>query len=238
MKKKVVIIIGIILIISILGIIFIPKIFVKEEKKEMVNKSYGIYNGIYKYKNNEFRIFHKDDTISYKVFKDGDPMGYDSSIIENNKLKINEYTFEFNKNSLKVKSKIKTIPSGTYKKDSGYSTNQIYKDYIGDVSLYNNKYNGLYENDTYSIYTVQIQDNELRIKYSTDEETVTINLYKIANDIFTIDFFGDLYDITYTKDELVINIKNSDGTKKEISGKYQRKEKLSKEEIINQFFEQ
>ena len=85
MKKKVVIIIGIILIISILGIIFIPKIFVKEEKKEMVNKTYGIYNGIYKYKNNEFRIFHKDDTISYKVFKDGDPMGYDSSVLKDNK---------------------------------------------------------------------------------------------------------------------------------------------------------
>ena len=213
MKKKQIIIISIILVIIVLSIILISKCFFKEEKKEMINKSYGKYNGIYKYKNNEFRIFHKDDTIAYKVFKDGDPMGYDSSVIESNKLKINEYTFEFNKNSLKVKSKIKAIPSGTYKKDSGYSTNQIYKDYIGDVSLYNKKYKGLYENDKYSIYTVQIQDNELRIKYSTDEETVTINLYKIANDIFTIDFFGDLYDITYVKDELVINIKNKDGSK-------------------------
>ena len=234
-NKKIVVII--LIIISLFAMFAVTNlIFKKEEKKEeMVNKTYGEYNGIYKYKNNEFRIFHKDNMIYFRVYKKASLLGNNSTYIDSNKVKVDDYSFEFKDKSLIVKSNFKDIPSATYKKTSGYSTNEIYNDYIGDVSLYNKDFNGVYENNGQTINIVQINNNEIRIEYATEEEETNIPLEHKDNNNYNTDFFGTKYDILLKNNELDLNV-YEEANKNDISGTYIKVKELSKEEIIDIFF--
>ena len=232
MKKKV-IIIGSIILVIVVGLIICWLL----TKKSMVNKSFGTYKGVYKYRDCEFRVMHNGNEISYMVLKNNENMGLNSTTISGNKTTKDEYDLEFIKNGLKVNSRTKQVYSGVYKKVSGYSTDEIYKDYIGDVSLYNNKYNGKYKLDDYTIYTVQPKNEEVKIYYAVDDEQINIFIEQVGNDRFSTNFFDEKYDLRFDKDTLYFTALDKEGNEKKNSGKYTKETSLTKEEIIKLFLD-
>lgn len=231
MKKKILKLFTIIMMISLF---FASGCNNNQEKIER-NSSFGKYTGIYKLKNYELKVFHNGDDISLFILKDGDFHGNNSSIVEDNKVIFDEYEFEFADDIIKVKSDSENIPSGEYKLSGTYTTDEIYKDYIGDVSLIDSKYNYSYENDGLNIYTIQESNTDIRIKYETSEESVNINLSYVEDDHFSIDFFDDIYDVKYENDSLILNVTSTEENKVKVNGTYSKKSKLTKEEIIKIF---
>lgn len=207
-----------------------------KEEKEVNNTAFGKYTGIYKLDDCEFKVLHNDDMISLLIEKDGDSFGNDMVSIEGSKVETDNYDLEFTNNSVKVKSSNEEVPSGEYKKSS-YSTDDIYKDYIGEVSLYDNNYNGKFETEKNTIYTVQTSEDELKILFKNDEETVNIILYKKDKDHFYEKFFDDKYDLVFDKDTAKLTITYGNKKKSSMDGTYTRKAKLTKEEIIKLFNE-
>ncbi len=230
MKKK--LIICLLLVFTSLSLIGCQK----EETKEMTNPDFGKYNGIYKMKDYKFKVLHIDNNIVYRLYKKNDFKVNDIifSDEESNKIEGYDFDFEFKENSVKVKSKNKEFPSGEYVKESGYSTDEIYKDYVGDVSLFDSKYSGIYENEKGVVYSVQNNKDQVKIHYSDEEESTTIEIDYKEDNHFATDFFDTKYDLIYNDDSLVLTITDENGN--DIEETYTRKSKLSKEEIIKQFY--
>ena len=207
------------------------------EQKEMTNPSFGKYNGIYKLNNCEFRVLHIDDNISYRIYIGNELRGNGSSSLEDNKLDSDDFKFEFKDSSLVLKSKVDDIPSGEYKKDSGYSTDEIYADYVGEVSLFDSNYNGKYENEKITIYSIQSQEDEVKVSYTTEEESVGMYLEKKDKDYFATDFFDKKYEVKYNDDTLSFTTISEDEKESTVDGEYTRKGKMTKEEAIKLFYQ-
>lgn len=233
MKKIVIIIIGIIAIIAIgVGIILgMPQ----NLKAVEGNSDFGEYTGIYKLNNTEIKILHEDDTIDYKVYKDNDLYGNGSDTIKSNKIKIDDFTFEFGKNKMNVKSKNKNVSSGVYKRVDEYKTDNIYNDYVGDVALYNNNLAGVYENETYKIYIVVIDKNAIRMKYNTLDEGVNILVPKTNANSYEMDLFNTRYTINFKDNSLTLEVNSDDENSKVVNGTYTKTTTLSKVETIKEF---
>ena len=154
-----------------------------------------------------------------------------------------DFTFEFKDQSVKVKSKDKdsSLISGEYKLTGSYGDKAIYKDYVGDLKYFDNSLNGKYENeDGQVLYTVQSEEDKIRLKYTIeDEEDATLMLDKQNNGSYTTDFFDTEYEISFSgTDELELTISSEDPEKenlKKISGTYHRKSKNSMVELITLF---
>jgi hypothetical protein len=228
-------------LLYLVAIIMIPLVIVgctKEEKKEMTNPAFGKYNGIYKLNNYEFRILHVDDYIS-SLFYDGDELkGMDSSIFEEdtNKIELSDFKLEFKDDVIAVKGNNKELPSGDFKKVSGYSTDEIYADYIGELDFYDSDFNGLYENESGTVYSIQLEDKRVKIYYANDEEDVSVELDAQENNSFMEDLFGTKYEAKYDNNELKLSVIDEDGNSSKASGIYTKKAKLTKEEVIKNFY--
>ncbi len=233
MKKKVIIgiVVGVILLLSVLDVINIIR---RANNIPKTNKSFGEYNGVYIYKNNMFKILHNENKIYYKIYnKTNELIGSSDEFIEGNTLKTDEYKFIFHKNSFDLKSSIDSIPSGQYKKINGYLTNDIYKDYVGDLFYYGNEYTGMFTKDGLTIYTVQISEKEVRIYYENEFESFGTILEKKENNHFYTEFFEDKYDIVFQTSSFDLMVESDDQNKKSISGHYKRgQEGLSKVDVI------
>lgn len=236
MKKKILIISIGIIVIAILGIV-LGIILNNKNSKSMVNPSFGKYNGIYQYNGYKFKILHNNDMIYYMVYKNGELVGNSSGFVDSSKVQIDDFNFSFNGNSLKIKSSTKTVPSGEYKKTSGFSTNEIYNDYIGNVNLYNNKYNGKFILDDYTIYTVQTKDNEIRFKTIIGDELINILVPQVGKDHFSSNFFDSNYDLQFSNNELYFTATDKEKENNTNNGKYIKDKTLTKKEIIKLFLD-
>ena len=127
----------------VLGLMVVIMCFVLtgcNEKAVEGNKDFGKYTGIYKLNNVEFKIVHYKNTLQVQEYKDNELYGNTTVFTENNKFEDLDCKFEFKNNALKVTTKKKEIPSGDYIRVKPYSTEEIYKDYVGEESLLDNKY--------------------------------------------------------------------------------------------------
>ena len=198
------------------------------------NKEFGKYTGIYKLKNMELRIVHYKDTLSLMLRKDGEPYGNTLVTLEGNKFEDLECEFELKKNIVNVKSKQKEIPTGDYKRTNEYTTKEIYKDYIGDISYikYNN---GIYENSTDKIYTVRLNDDTIKFAYKHKDSSSNLAASKESDTLYTTDLFGDIYELKYNNDTLEFKVNSKDENENELTGKYEKTREMKDSEVIKVF---
>lgn len=121
----------------ILGIIIVVMCFVVvgcESTTIEGNKEFGEYTGIYKLKNMELKIVHHKNTILLMMNKDGESYGSTVVYLDGNKFTDLNCEFELKKDLVNIKSNQKDIPNGDYQRISEYTIEEIYKEYIGDIS--------------------------------------------------------------------------------------------------------
>lgn len=219
MKKIVLILIAVILCVTLTGC-----------KSVKGNEKFGKYTGIYKLQNMEIKVVHYKNKLLVKMNKNNEPFGSTEVIIEGNKFEDLNCTFEFKKDAVNIKTTQKDIPKGDYKRVKPYTTKEIYKDYVGDIAFLNNDYNGVFENDKNTIYTLQTTKDTIR--FATDNNGVSTNLELNKKDEqhFYLDFFESKYNLTFNKEQLEVKYESPD--EDAISGTYNRKSKMKAVDAI------
>ena len=221
----------------ILGIMIIISCFIMtgcNTKTKEGNKEFGKYTGIYKLKNVEFKIAHYKNTLLITVNKNKTVYSSTSVVIDGTKFEDLDCKFELVKNGLKVTTKNKDIPNGTYKRIDEYSTKEIYKDYVGDISLLD-KTNGEYERDGIKLYIVQTNEETLRVATATKEEGINIDLTKESDNHFSTDFFDDKYDLKIDGNKLELKLESKEEKSNTLTGTYTKKSKLNATKVIKVF---
>ena len=198
------------------------------------NEEFGEYTGIYKLKNFELRVVQNGNTLSLIMNKDEKPFGRTLVYLTGNKFEDINCEFELKENVISIKTTQKDIPEGDYKRLKPYTTEEIYKEYIGDFS-YLNKNNGVYENDNNRIYTVRATKDTIRMAYRRQELTANIALGMNNENSFSADLYDNKYDINYKNDTLELKADSKDETIRSLTGKYTRKGKMTATEVIKIF---
>ena len=221
---------------TILGIIIITMCLVLTGCNKAVagNKAFGEYTGIYKLNDVEFKIAHYKNTVLLLARKNDEPYGNSTIYLKDNKFEDMDCKFEFKKNALKVTTKKNNIPSGTYIRIKPYTTKEIYKEYLGDIS-YINKNNGIYTNETTTIYTVRSGKDTVRIANYYKESGTNIDIPKKSETEFNTKFFEDEYTLKYNNDELEVSVNSNDENTRALSGNYKKKSEMKAEEVIKIF---
>ena len=226
MKKYIIGLLTIIMCFTLVGCI--------NTKTTKGNKDFGEYTGIYELGKVKFKLAQYKNTVLITITKNNELYGNTSLIIENNKIKDIDYDFELEKNQIKIKSKNKDVQSGTYKRIDSYSTKEIYKDYIGDISLLD-KNSGIYKKDNNILYIIQSNENTLRIANYTEEESTNIELNKESNNHFTTDFFEDKYDVKINKETLELKLESESKKGEILTGTYKKESKINATDAIKIF---
>lgn len=226
MKKILYILLIIIMCITVTGCF---------EKTVEGNKSFGEYTGIYKLKNFELRVAQYKNDIAIIIKHDGKPFGSTKEEMKGNKLKSINCEFEFKKNAVIVNTNQKDIPKGKYKRLGSYTTKEIYKDYIGDISFIDTKYNGIYENNGKMIYTVQTGKDIVRLANYNEDSSLNVVVQNNGNDIFKSNFFEDYYELKYGIEKLEANFKSEKKKLEEQSGMYNKTKEMKATDIIKVF---
>lgn len=206
----------------------------KGNNKNHKNESFGDYTGVYQLGGVEIKVVHYDKKVLILVNKDGKLYGNTSLSFEGNTINVFDSKFEFLNQSLKISSNIDDITSGEYKK-SVYSTDDIYKDYIGEISLLNSNYNGVYKDGKHEVFTVQINDNAILLFNRNGDVRTNLTIDKQEDDHFAVENFEDSFDLKYQKDTLELKVESQIASTKALTGKYTRKSKMSAEEVIQVF---
>ena len=171
--------------------------------------------------------------ISVVMSNKGEPTGNSTEVIEGSKVKINDYTLAFKGNTVKVTSKNKNMPKGEYKRVNSYSTKQIYKDNIGNITLFE-KNNGVYKNDVTTVYVIKTDENTYR--YANSYKNTGINLTATKeNDKYISDLVDEKYELIVSNDTIELKIDSQDETAKVIAGKYTKKESIKMADAIKIF---
>lgn len=239
MKKKALALVVVIAVIGI-GAIIIGSNYLaqnKEENKDLKNTDFDKYTGIYEYKNNTIKVFHNNNKLKFYIYnKNNTQVENSSGILDGNKVNNKKYAISFTNTSLKLNSKNKDIPSGVYEKTKKYETDDIYKDFIGDIELID-KYSGHYQKDEITLDTILINNESLKIYYKKQKNVVSITLNKVDNNKYQNKVFDNTYEITFDDNSVQLTITDKDKNIKEESGKYTKKNTLSKVDIIKEFNE-
>ena len=199
------------------------------------NKDFGKYTGIYKLNDSELRIAHNKNTVLIIINQKGKLYGNSIAFLKKNKSSVLDCEFEFKDNEVILNTKKKDVKKGTYKRVGSYSTKQIYEEYIGDIKYLNNDYNGIYENDNKTIYTIQTHDDVVRFATKYGENNMNINTSKKDNNHYAAKFFNDVYDFKFNGDKLETSFKSEREKTKSLTGKYTRKSKMNAVEAIKAF---
>lgn len=226
MKKILYILLIIIMCISVTGCF---------EKTVEGNKAFGEYTGIYRKNNFELRIVQYKNNLVVIMEKDEQPFGSTKTKIEGNKFEDMNCKFEFKKNAIIIDTNQSDIPKGKYKRVGSYTTKEIYKDYIGDISFIETKYNGVYENNGKKIYTVQAGKDIVRLANYNEDSSLNVVVQNNGNDTFISNFFEDYYEIKYGIEKLEANFKSEKKKLEEQSGTYNKTSEMKATDIIKIF---
>lgn len=199
------------------------------------NKEFGEYTGIYRLGKARIKIVQYKDKALVMLTKNNEMYGNATLFFNKNKLKDEDYKFEFKKNALTATFKNKAMPNGEYKRVASYLTETIYEDHVGDLSLLSNEYNGVYTNSENTIYTVQTSTDVIRIANYSDKAGLNIELHKENDNYFTADFFDDKYFLIYNGDKLDLKFESTNSENKDLTGIYTRDSKMEAKDIIRIF---
>lgn len=198
------------------------------------NKSFGKYTGIYKLGNNEISMVQLKEKILVLFYKDKELCGNTTWFVENNKVDDSEYKVEFKNNALKITSDNQALANGEYKRVKPYTTKEIYKDYIGDISLLKDN-SGKYESDNKTMYI--IKTNEDTVKFATyhNEMIMNIELNKDKDNSFKSDLFEEKYYMNINGNSFDLVVDTNDEDLKKLSGKYTKTADIKIEDVIKIF---
>ena len=197
------------------------------------NKAFGKYTGIYKLEKAEFKIIQYKDTLSVVMNNKGESMGNSTVFIEDNKVEVNDYKLEFKGNTVIVSSKNDNMPNGVYKRVNSYSTKAMYKDNIGDASLFETS-NGVYKNDVSTIYAVKTDYDTYRFANSYKDTGLNLIATK-EDDKYVSDLFDEKYELTVNNDTLDLRVISETTASKELAGKYTKKGSIKMSDAIKLF---
>ena len=198
------------------------------------NKSFDKYTGIYKLNDSEIKIVHYKDSLLVTMKNKNNLIGQTTVSLKDNKFEDFNCRFELKKNYVKVTTNQNDIPKGDYIRVNKYTTKEIYKDYIGDIS-YINDYNGIYENNITKIYTVRTNKDIVRFAYNYKDVNTNIAIVKEKENNFTTDIFNDIYNLNFNDNSIKLKVDSKNENKKSISGNYILKSRMKAVDIIKIF---
>ncbi len=211
----------------------------KEKKKESgETNSFGEYTGIYQLGDTVLKVVHIGDKAAFIMSEELEEVGnYNESIVEikDNKAVGIDVELEFSKDSITVNDLSNLFENGEYKKISEYSIDDILEDYLSIEEYKDSEYNNAYELKDKMVYVVQLNNDSIRVKTTTDEYGMNLDMEKEGNNHFHKDLFDEKYDVTFNGDKLVLKVESEDDNVTAIAGTYTKKEHLSKEDIVSNF---
>ena len=221
MKKK---FFGFLLIVSLVVVVTACN-----DKKEDKNKKGKIdYNAVYKLGKNKVKTYKMGDTIYYKA-ESPEVNNTGNSELNKNKIKLDNIaegaTLTFKNNSALVKADI-NLKSGTYKKEGKYKKEDFYA---------TSEINGIYIKDDFRVYIYQRSESEIRLFYTLEEASSDLTLDLDEDGDYYLEFFDDIYIISFIDDSMVIYLETDDEEHQILSGTYTKETSLGVAEIINEY---
>ena len=143
------------------------------------------------------------------------------------------------------------VATGVYKKVADYSKDNVYQEAVGDPQYLETGYNGVYKTDEISLYVFQINENEVLVKSSNDtdamfDEKFTKEVNEINGEISYVakSFFDEektafILNIFDNSIEIIVkdDVLDYDADDKKLENNYKFDRKITKEEIIKEFYQ-
>ena len=208
----------------------------KKEKELVKNKSFDKYTGIYKLDNKEFKVVHFEDKINYYIYEDGEIFSSNIVYIEEDKIENDYFKFKFNDNSVEIESLNDGFPSGSYKLIDGYSDDDIYKDFLGDGSLFSKEFTGKYTKDDATMYLIQPEKDKIRLLVKAEMVGLDLLLDKESENVYSVDMYnGEKYSIEISKDKILLKTDSKDEGYPELNGNYSKKSNITKADAVKEY---
>ena len=205
-------------------------------KEEKTTPGKDPYKSIYKLDEFVIKIYkYNDETIRYKVSGRMENQG--ETEIKKGKLSleaINDKTkAEIKDDSLIITNGTDDFKSGTYKNVGDYTLEEYYSDFYGEKEYINSDYNGVYKKDGIELLVYQMNKNTVRFLLIEEDEATDLRPELKSDGTFAEDFFGDEYILKFEKDKVTLTYKGEES--KDISGTYEKTDKLKIEDIVEKF---
>ena len=143
------------------------------------------------------------------------------------------------------------IATGLYKKVAEYSSDNIYKEAVGDPQYLSTRNNGIYKNENIELFVFQISENQVIVRSSNnttevnidevfEEKTNEINgevnfvaksFFDEDKNAFSMKIFDNSIEITVYED-----VFGFDEEDKKLEGNYKFDRKITKEDILKEFY--
>lgn len=137
------------------------------------------------------------------------------------------------------------VDTGLYKKVADYSKDNVYKEAVGDSSLLNSKYSGIYKKGTITLYVYQMNETQVKVETTMNSEQHLSEVFDITSDnkLVAKDFFEEdenAFEITFGDKEfnLVVNenVFGFDEDDKEFAGTYTFDSNITQDIIMDEFY--
>lgn len=142
------------------------------------------------------------------------------------------------------------VDTGLYKKVADYSKDNIYKEAVGDPKYLETRHNGVFKNEDIELYVFQISEKEVLVKASNDADVLFDEKFEeVVNEIngesnffaksffdeektaFILNFYDNSIEIIVKDDVLDYDIED-----KKLEKNYKFDRKITKEEILKEFY--
>ena len=145
-----------------------------------------------------------------------------------------QYSFVLYKDGIGVETTDTNITEKTYKKMKDYTMEKYYKDFYGDASLLDGKYNWEYKSDNCTLQAYQSDENTVVYNAMCPEfmfgSNGTFNL--TGDEAFKMTIFEEVTTFEFSDDRLVIT---HQGEESPLAGTYTKVKQLTIEDIIKGF---
>ena len=145
-----------------------------------------------------------------------------------------QYSFVLYKDGIGVETTDTNITEKTYKKMKDYTMEKYYKDFYGDASLLDGKYNWEYKSDKCTLQAYQSDENTVVYNAMCPEfmfgSNGTFNL--TGDEAFKMTIFEEVTTFEFSDDRLVIT---HQGEESPLAGTYTKVKQLTIEDIIKGF---
>lgn len=138
-----------------------------------------------------------------------------------------------------------SVDTGKYTKVAEYTKENVYKEAVGDPSLLNSKYSGLFKSGNIELYLYQMDDKKVQVSTHSDEyrfqETFEI---ESDNKLVAKSFFDEnetAFEIVFNDKEFTLtaneNVFGFDEDDKEFELTYSFEKALTENDIISNFYD-